>query len=80
MSYIKKEKGFFSTRCDIVKKAIRQGFLACHEAMHRKLRKCWWIYVKEKLTKKSNSRMAKNAHGASVYGGDHSGSSHNPWE
>ena len=51
MSYIKKEKGFFSTRCDIVKKAIRQGFLACHEAMHRKLRKCWWIYVKEKLTK-----------------------------
>lgn len=40
MSYIKKEKGFFSTRCDIVKKAIRQGFLACHEAMHRKLRKC----------------------------------------
>ena len=38
MSYIKKEKGFFSTQCNVVKKAIREGFLACHQAMLRKLR------------------------------------------
>lgn len=37
MSFIKKEKGFFSTRCDVVKKAIRAGFLACHQAMWKKL-------------------------------------------
>ena len=38
MGFIKREKGFFSTRCDLVKKAIRAGFLACHEAMAKKLR------------------------------------------
>jgi protein phosphatase 1D len=37
MGFIKKEKGFFSTRCDVVKKAIRAGFLACHQAMWKKL-------------------------------------------
>lgn len=37
MGFIKKEKGFFSTRCELVKKAIRAGFLACHEAMAKKL-------------------------------------------
>ena len=51
MSYIKKEKGFFSTRCDIVKKAIRAGFLACHQAMLRKLRKFLKVFTKSFLTK-----------------------------
>ena len=38
MSFIKREKGFFSTRCEVVLKAIRAGFLACHDAMWKKLR------------------------------------------
>lgn len=37
MSFIKREKGFFSTRCEVVLKAIRAGFLACHDAMWKKL-------------------------------------------
>ena len=46
MGFIKKEKGFFSTRCDVVKKAIRAGFLACHQAMWKKLRK-WMTHRNE---------------------------------
>lgn len=37
MFFIKREKGFFSTRCELVKKAIRAGFLSCHDAMRKKL-------------------------------------------
>lgn len=36
MGFIKREKGFFSTKCDVVKAAIRAGFLACHDAMWKK--------------------------------------------
>lgn len=38
MSFIKQQKCFWSSRPENVKKAIHDGFIACHEAMRRKLK------------------------------------------
>ena len=37
MSFIRQQKCFWSSRPENVKKAIHDGFIACHEAMRRKL-------------------------------------------
>jgi len=37
MNFIRQQKCFWSNRSDSVKKAIHDGFIACHEAMRKKL-------------------------------------------
>jgi len=37
MNFIRQQKCFYSSRPENVKKAIHEGFIACHEAMRRKL-------------------------------------------
>jgi len=40
MKFIKKEEGFMSSNTEIVKKALKKAFLACHGAMATKLGMC----------------------------------------